>query len=269
LPVVSDTDWYTLYMSKGYYQEGESAARYLHGTPELLKGRPVVQIVRPSPEAEALAAGFQKTLQDLGMQAPVTVKLSPGKALDRKFLQRVLDREKPSVITVWDDATVLPVLESMNRREGRPKMIFLSARYLGESIWTLPESVRDVAYLTYPFAFAFPPVRTSMGIVKVQDDRPQTVRQADIPLRDEVLKITSLTSALTQLLTTLLMELKGNYYRDNLLDVAGMMTDQHYPIYGRISFGTGQRYAARGCFIVQLAHGANPELVKKSSWVIH
>jgi hypothetical protein len=269
LPVVSDNDWYTLYLSKGYYQEGESAARYLQGTAELFKGQPVVQIVRASRESKALAAGFQKTLQDLGLQASVMVKLSPGKALDRKFLQRVLDREKPAVIAVWDDATVLPVLESMNRRGGLPKMIFLSARYLGESIWTLPETVRDVAYLTYPFAFAFPPVRTSMGIVKVQDDRPQTVRQADIPLRDEVRKVTSLTSALTQLLSNLLMELKGNYYRDNLLDVAGMMSDQQYPLYGRISFGTGQRYAARGCFIVQLSHGTNPELVKKSSWVIH
>ena len=79
----------------------------------------------------------------------------------------------------------------------------------------------------------------------------------------------SLTDALTQLLSNLLMEMRGNYYRDNLLDVAGMMADQYYPLYGRISFGTGQRYAARGCFIVQLSHGANPELLKKSSWVLH
>jgi hypothetical protein len=107
-----------------------------------------------------------------------------------------------------------------------------------------------------------------MGKQKIQDDSRKALKQAEIPLRDEALKITTLTNSLMQQLTSLLMELKGNYYRDNLLDVAGMMPDQQYPLYGRISFGTGQRFVARGCFIVQLSHGENPELVKKSGWDI-
>jgi hypothetical protein len=269
LPVVSDTDWYTLYLSKGYYQEGESAARFLNGSPELLKSRPIVQVVRTSPESEALAAGFQLTLKELGLPTPVTVTVPSGKALDRELLLRVLAKEKPAVLAVWDDATALPALESVSRRDGRPEKVFLSGRYLGERIWTLPESMRADTFLTYPFAFAFPPARTSMGLLKVQDDRPQTLRQSDTPLRNEVHKMSSLTSALTELLSNLMMEMRGSYYRDNFLDVAGMMPDQYFPLYGRISFGTGQRYAARGCFIVQLTPGANPELVKKSSWVIH
>ena len=268
LPVVSDTEWYTLYLSKGYFQEGESTALYLNNKADLLKGRPVVQIVRSSREAEALAAGFQQTWQALGHQPPVTVKLPPGKALDREFLLRLLAKEKPAVLAVWDDASALSVLESVSRRDGRPETVFLSGRYLGERIWTLPESIRADTLLTYPFAFAFPPARTSMGLLKVQDDRPQTLHQSDIPFKDEVPKMSSLTSALIELLSNLMMEMRGNYYRDNFLDVAGMMAEQRYPLYSRISFGTGQRYAARGCFIVQLTPGANPELVKKSSWVI-
>ena len=65
------------------------------------------------------------------------------------------------------------------------------------------------------------------------------------------------------------MDMKGNYYRDNFLDVIGMMDDLEVPLYERLSFGPGQRYASKGCYIVQLSKGEKPELVKKSDWVIH
>jgi len=268
LPVISDSDWYTLYLSKGYYQEGESAARYLNGIEAFQKGGWVVQVVGASVEAETLATGFRQTWQELGQQPPVTVQLPPGKVPDRDFLQQLLPREKPVALLVWDDAGALPALELLQRPEERPEAIFLSGRYLAERIWNLPEPIRDAAYLTYPFAFSPYAARGGMGKQKVQGDLQKSLRQADTPLRDEALKIATLTNSLTQQFTSLLMELKGNYYRDTLLEVAGMMPVQQYPLYGRISFGTGQHYAARGCFIVQLSHGGNPELVKKSSWEI-
>ena len=269
LPVLSESDWYTLYTSRGYYQEGEGAARFLAEKEDLLKGGAVVQVVRSSPEAHALAAGFRQTWQELGHQAPVTLSLARGKALDQDFLRNLLAREKPAVLLVWDDAATLPVLESLAHRKGRPGMVLLSARYLGESIWSLKEAVRDFTYLTYPYVFSYKVVTAGMAKQIIRDDLQPTLRHSGLLVKNEVQKIAGQTSSLTQLLTLLLMDLKGNYYRDNLLDVAGMMPDQLHPLYGRLSFSTGQRYASRGCFIVQLSHGADPELVKRSGWITH
>jgi hypothetical protein len=39
--------------------------------------------------------------------------------------------------------------------------------------------------------------------------------------------------------------------------------------YPRLSFGPGQRYASKGCYIVQLSSGEKPEVIRKSDWVIH
>ena len=75
--------------------------------------------------------------------------------------------------------------------------------------------------------------------------------------------------AKNQVLTQALMDMRGNYYRDNFLDVIGMMPDQKFPLYERLSFGHGQRYASKGCYIVRLSKGPKPELIKKSDWVIH
>ena len=66
-----------------------------------------------------------------------------------------------------------------------------------------------------------------------------------------------------------LMMLRGEYYRDYLLDVIGMMADMDYPLYERVSFGPGQRFAVKGCYIVQVSAGTEPKLERRSDWVSH
>jgi hypothetical protein len=269
LPAISDTDWYTLYQSKGYYQEGEGAARFLNGREELSQGGTVVQLVRSSPEAAALAAGFQQAWRELGRPAPVTEQLARGKLLDRAFLQGVLARKKPAILLIWDDASALPGLESLAAGKGRPAMVFLSARYLGERSWSLPEAIRELSYLTYPYVFSTKVVPVGMTKLVIKEDTQKTLKKAALPGTGGAWEAMVRTNAVTQLLSGLLMDLNGNYYRDNLLDVTGMTGDQLDQLYGRLSFATDQRYASRGCFIVQLSRGATPELVKRSDWIGH
>jgi hypothetical protein len=268
-PVISDKDWYTLYLSKGYYQEGESAARYLNSKSDSINGKAIVQIVRASREGQALSTGFQQTWREFGQRAPVTITLPPGKRLTKALLHELLSREKPAVLIVWDDQTALPALESNADGKQKPKLLFVSSRYLGNSIWTLKEQIRDVTFITYPFSFSPNVLKPSMAKQKIESDLQTTLRRADIPLKDKTERIAQLTNAMTRLLIFWLADMKGNYYRDNLLDVIGTSMDQQYPLYKRISFGPGQRYVSKGCYIVQLSKGDNPALIKKSDWEIH
>jgi hypothetical protein len=267
-PVISDKDWYTLYLSKGYYQEGEGAARYLNSKDHMITGKAIVQIVRASREGQALSVGFQQTWKDFGQRVPVTITLPPEKILSKDLLDQVLSREKPAVLIIWDNSKALPALESIANDKRMPELIFVSSRYMGNSIWTLKEQIRDYTLITYPFSFSPRLPQASMG-QKAPSDLKMTLRQADIPLKDNYEKIMQLTNSLTSLLISWLIDMNGNYYRDNLLDIIGTMMDQQYPLYGRVSFGPGQRYASRGCYIVQLSKGDKPELVKKSDWEIH
>ncbi|QEM68277.1 hypothetical protein FO488_08940 [Geobacter sp. FeAm09] len=86
--MISETDWYTLYPSKGYYQEGEAAARYLQSDGSLPRSAPVVQIVRDSPQGRALAAGFRQTWLDSGQGEPATVLLKGGRPSAGSFCAR-------------------------------------------------------------------------------------------------------------------------------------------------------------------------------------
>jgi ABC-type branched-subunit amino acid transport system substrate-binding protein len=258
-PVISQSDWYTLYLSKGYYQEGEGAARYLNRLDEKLSGKGIVQIVRDSREGKALASGFQDTWLESGHEAPVTITVKPGDDIN-EAVEQMLTRGKSAAVIIWDGAAVLPTLEILAKSENKPDMLLLSSSYLGKSFWTLKENVRDFTYLTYPYRL---PQLTKEKVVSSSPSMAKKVFPA------ETGTIANQTYSIIEILSMALMNMSGNYYRDNFLDVIGMIMDQEVPLYERLSFGPGQRYASKGCYIVQLAKGEKREIIKKSDWVIY
>jgi hypothetical protein len=108
-----------------------------------------------------------------------------------------------------------------------------------------------------------------MGKTTVEDDSKWNINLQDFPEKDSSQNATNLSNSITQILTMALMDMRGNYYRDNFFDVISMIPDQPSALYGRLSFGPDQRYASKGCYIVQLTSGSKPEIVRKSDWVIH
>lgn len=269
-PVISDADWYTLYFSKGLYQEGEAAARHLSGLSESASDGGIVEIVGASASSRALSAGFKETWLGLGHKPVVSVALKEGEALTKESLQHILSRGKPASLVVWDGPASLPAIEALADFPNRPDRVFVSSSYLGNAIWTVKDEARDFIYLTYPFRLPRDEARYTkmvesfMGIRGLQGDELIVLKQV---------------YSTVQVLSQALAGLNGNYYRDYLLDLFGMTMsstgmglweqDAVFPLYERFSFGPGQRYASKGCYIVQLSKGPKPELLKKSDWAMH
>ncbi|WP_191965646.1 ABC transporter substrate-binding protein [Oryzomonas sagensis] len=255
-PVISPTDWYTLYLSKGYYLEGEGAARFLAAREEL-KGRPVIQVVRDTPEGRALSQGFLESWRDFEQKPPVTVTLKQGEALTGEFLQQEQARENPAAIILWDGPESLKALAAAADGKDRPAMVLASSTYLGSGLFSLDEKARGFTYLTYPYGMSRSPqdkVNTSptMGVKKFNPEANAVATT----------RISQQSYILTLVLDTALWEMKGNYYRDNLLDAIGTIMDLDVPLYERLSFGPGQRYVSRECYIVRLSKSG----LVKNSW---
>ncbi len=170
-------------------------------------------------------------------------------------------REQPVTLLVWDGAEALPLLTAVAGMKNRPEAIYISSSFFGKQATALPEQMRDITYLTYPYRLPREEAQLeeySLGAtVKNRSEQ------------DDADRIRKLTYPLTRILIDALAEMKENFYRDYFLDIISNHKDLDVPLYERLSFGPGQRYAAKGCSIVQLSSGANPELVKKSLWVTH
>lgn len=262
-PVVSPTDWYTLYFSKGYYQEGEGAAHFLREDAEL-QGKPIVQVVRDSREGRALSEGFLKTWHDLGQRAPVTVTLKPGEPLSAEALRQTLSRVKPGVLLLWDGPESAATLELLAAEKNRPPLVLASASFWGQSLFSLPEKVRDFTYLTYPYRISLTPEELSHLPKDSSGQSSMALRDYRVKVEENAVaakRISQQAYILTMTLHMALDDLRGNYYRDNLLDVIGSFMKQEVRLYERLTFAPGQRYASQGCYIVQLAERG---LVKKS-----
>jgi hypothetical protein len=257
-PVISASDWYTLYLSKGFFQEGEGVARYLHGLDAKAGGTPILQVVRSSRAGRALSRGFLETWRDLGHEPPVTVTLKPGDRLTPELLCKLPGGSPAGTLILWDGTASVPAVEALAALADKPAMVFLSASYLGKGMRSIGEQARDFTYVAYPHRLPADPKQKPKGGMGNRKFPPNPTR------------VDAQVEAIVQVLSMALMNMRGNYYRDNFLDSVDKTMDQEAVLlYERLSFGPGQRYASKGCYIVQLAKGEKPELVRKSDWVIH
>lgn len=259
LPHVSPNGWYTLYFSKGYRQEGETAARHLARAGDPDPGRTVVQVYPDTPEGKAFASGFREAWSDSGRGPLVEKALPAGTPATREVLERAVGEGRRAVLVLWAGADALPALDAAAGRGGGVSTIYLSASLLKGGLLTVPESLRDRTYITYPYGL--PGSGTGMMAPRPGGKKPPP----EITDRKIAGKVASLTSVLTEVF----MAWRSNFYRDYMFDIIdGSMLMVTSP-YERVSFGPGQRFASKGCFIVQLSKGDRPELVRKSDWVIH
>lgn len=260
LPVISERDWYTLYFSKGYYQEGENAAKYLAGVVELPLDRQVVQVFRDNDEGKALSRGFADSWKKLGKASLINRTVSANETTSGDFWKGLAAKHPNAVMLLWLGAEGLTGIESLGELQERPSRVFVSSTMLGEAFSSFPDKVREFIFITYPYRL--PEEREYILSVVDQFFKPRKINPKNKT-------ISAKTFTLTRMLSQAFGGLKNNRYRDYFLDLFDMLEDQtgNAVMYPRLSFGPGQRYASKGCYIVTLTKDQQPKLIKKSDWV--
>ena len=190
------------------------------------------------------------------------VELAADATVDRAFWKDLVAGNQGAVLVVWlagDDMTSIGELAAI---EPRPPMIFASSSMLSGAVLSLPVEVRGFTFLTKPDSFAEDEKRARVATTS-------WLRAKRLPVTN--FEIQSKMYLLGGMLTGSVKMMRDDFYRDYFFDIVDMMRDQYYVIavYPRLSFGPGQRYASKGCYIVQLTGGEEPKLEKRSNWVIH
>ena len=262
-PVVSDSQWYTVYFSKGFYQEGEAAARFLRRTDDVAIDVPVVQVLRESRAARDAANGFTAAREAMGLAAPTDIVLAPEQKVDQAFWSQLVADYPGAVPALWLEPADLGGLAALATVKPGPPLVLVSAGLLGDGLNELPGEVRSFTFITYPHSLPEDVGRAKLAVEGWLRVKGIPVTNFDIEAR---------VHFLGWMLSGIVKRMRDDFYRDYFLDIIDMMRDEYYSIssvYPRLSFGPGQRYASKGCYVVQLDDSDPPNLVKRSGWVIH
>lgn len=262
-PVVSDNDWYTLYFSKGLYQEGDAVARYLRSAHDNRQNTNVIQIYRSGSDGDMLAQGFRENLGESNAFTITEKMLGTDEPVTDKLLQEIFETQRPAAVLLWLDGTdFATTTDWLAKQSQQPETIFASWKLLKRDASAIPDQLRNNIYLTYPRDL---PENNTLQISVLK--RWLNIRK--IPVTN--LDIQSQMYFLGWMLPGAISHMRSEFFRDYFFESFDMMHDQDYAIaaFPRLTFGPGQRYASKGCYIVQLGEGAQPELIKKSEWIIH
>lgn len=261
-PVVAESEWYTLYFSKGYYQEGEAAARYLHTIEQLPADAPVVVVFRDNPASDALRQGFSEMWRKAARPEPQYLSLGQDEKATGRFWLDLVRSRQPAVLILWLEAGDLDGLGDLAAGGGPVPKIFLSAEMLRRAFTAVPEVLRESVYLTYPYSL---PQNREKRMLHVK----RWLEARNIPAAD--LEMQAKIYFLGWMLPGAIRYMRSEFFREYFMEGFDMMIDQDYAIavYPRLTFGPGQRYASKGCYIVQLTGGPDPQPIQKSDWVMH
>jgi hypothetical protein len=270
-PVVSDSDWYTLYFSKGLYQEGEAAARFLLNKDET--NSTVIQVYEAGSKGEEIARGFEKTWLESGGVTGAGSSRQGGNQLINKIINTVDDfslqwlrdntSAQPVSVLLWlDNPVAKQVLQSKLFNDSLDQSVFLSTSLLSGDVSIIPGHMRESVFLTHPHSLPEDYDRKSVVLKRWLKIRGIEVSNLDIQAK---------MYFLGWMLPGAIQNMRSEFYRDYFLEGFDMMIDQNYAVavYPRLSFGPGQRYAAKGCFIVQLTGDDMTELKMVGDWVIN
>ncbi len=249
LPVLTGTNQYTFYFSRGVVLEAEVLAKFVREQADA--GR-IVQVYRREGAGAAAAAAFRAaltpgtTMEDQVLEGPA----------NEAFWQRV-HAGNPGTLVLWLGASDLTGVQAPGGGDAPP--VYLSSSLLSGR---LPDSLAKAnARLVYPSDL--PPKRDARLL-----RNKLWLHNKGITITDEVVQMN------TQFTMTVVNDVVGHimdsfsrdYFVERIEHVVGQTPVAS--VYQSVSLGPGQRFAAKGSSVVQVLDADKKQLKALSGWIV-
>jgi len=257
LPVTGSEDFYTTYFSEGLTLEAKSIAEHVWrrgGDQQIL------QVFRPQTAGSVAARALRSALVERGRRAPVDWSISADHEITTSELVERRGSAGANVIVAWLGPADLARLEHLPRGDN-PVALYLSSTLLDGEIAEVPAAIQPIGMVAHPYTLPehlenrFGRVDAWLKSRKIEPRHPRIQAQ---------------TFFACMVTGRSLMHIRTFFYRDYFMDsidhAEGLARISAF--YPRPSFGPGQRYLAKGSYLVESRGAGQSALVSKASWVV-
>ncbi len=256
-PPSADSDFYSLYFSRGVYLEADLIAKRVVAEADGQPTRPIRQVYRPGDNGETAAKALAATLRGHGMTVD-NVALSRGDS-GKGVAAAVRQAAKGAgTLVLWlppDD------IASLGTPPADAPTVYLSGLLGGLDNMPLPAQWRSLVRVTYPFDL---PERRrvnvdfAFGWFRIRSVKVVAPRvQADTYLACQIL-----AGSIRRMVDTFVPEFLVERTED-MLDTR--IITGYYP---HLTLGQDQRFASKGGQIVRFDSSAKPRLIADGGWVV-
>lgn len=263
LPKISEVDWYTLYFSKGFHQEGESAAKYIRKSFGKDEEQKVIQLFdSKNPRSLALKTGYDQTWKTFNREPVDSFDIAADNNDVAAYLETQLNASVPVILLTWVDRDVFISLQRVPGLAQKSALILGSTQLLKQNYSGIEQDVNEKLLLTYPASIEKDKKTSRLAVRGWLKARK---------IEESYFDIQAKMYFLGWMLPGAIKSMRNEFFREYFMEGFDMMIDQDYSIavYPRLTFGPGQRYTSKGCYLVKLSDGPEPELVPASDWVIY
>ncbi|MBI5574881.1 MAG: hypothetical protein HY896_00785 [Deltaproteobacteria bacterium] len=261
LPVVSETNYYSFYFSRGMALEAEALARHLGGERESMREGTIVQVYRSDEAGTISAEAFRSALRKNNVAGLRDRRIGENEALTPAFWAGVTASDRPYAVVLWLRAAGPGGLGLPDEPAVLPERIYLSSGLTGGRNIPVPESLRDRVHLLHSFT---QPLDEERRMARSR----AWLRSRGMGRAEERLQANTLFAA--ALAMEALDHLLGNFSRDYFIEwiehqAEDALTPSAYP---RMALGPGQRFASKGCYILGYSKDAKDWVTPVGGWIV-
>lgn len=261
LPVIDETDFYPLYLSRGMTLEAGAIKQHIGGDGSAEPA--IVQVSRAGDARSTTAAQALRSLVERGEGQVQDIVLASDRRADKEFWRRVIEAADGQTLVLWLGADELEPFWAVAGTGKAPRQVYLSTTLFGSNDFSgIPVALREQLYFAHPYELPGQLARRlarSTGWLRAkriyapQEKMVQANAYFTVKVAGEGLK-----------------HIQGFFNREYFIErIEHMMDNAIYTsVYPRISLAPNQRFVSKGCYIAQLDSNEKARLQAVSDWLI-